>query len=137
MKQLNLKFRDWMLIAVVLGTMWLCCAACTTERYAVPALLQPTPLEELQQQAELPAYLVPPPAQATPRQREKWTNAQTKALANVGAPAAGKVKLKNVGNTDDHSEATVHQGMTGRQLTTSVVLLGIVGLVCWLKPWRT
>lgn len=99
----------------------------------VPALVAaPTP-EQLQQQATLPAYLVPPPPQASPKQVARWTDAQTQALANVGAPV-GKVKLKNVGNTE--SDVSVQEGITGRQLTTALVLLGAIGLVCWLKPWR-
>jgi hypothetical protein len=135
MKQLNLQFRDWVLISGILLIMWLCCVSCTTERYAVPTLLQPTPLEELKQQAELPAYLVPAPATATPKQREKWTAAQTQALANVGAPAAGKVKLKNVGNPE--TTTTVQQGLTGRQLTTAGVIVVVIFLFLWRKPWKS
>ncbi|OWP62881.1 hypothetical protein CDA63_11730 [Hymenobacter amundsenii] len=129
----GLCFRDWALIAAVLLIFWLA-AGCVATR-DVPVLLRPANPDSLQELAKLPAYLVPPPAQASAKQVERWTAAQTQALANVNAPASGKVKLKNVGNTD--SDVSVQQGITGRQLTTAAVIVAIVGLVLWLKPWRT
>lgn len=129
----NLQFRDWALIAFILLVFYLV-SGCSATRPQVPPLLRPPNPDSLQQLARLPAYLVPPPAQASAKQVERWTDAQTRALANVNAPATGKVKLKNVGNTD--SDVAVQQGITGRQLTTGLVVLGIVGLVCWLRPWR-
>ena len=128
----NLKFRDWALIALVLLIFYLA-AGCAATRQVPPLVAAPTP-EQLQAQAQLPPYLVPPPAQASPKQVQRWTDAQTQALANVGAPA-GKVKLKNVGNTD--SDVSVQEGITGRQIASIVVLLGGIALVCWLKPWRS
>ncbi|RSK44712.1 hypothetical protein [Hymenobacter perfusus] len=128
----GLRFKDWALIALVLLIFYLA-AGCSATRELPPLVAAPTP-EQLQAQAQLPPYLVPPPATATPKQRDKWVEAQTQALANVGAPA-GKVKLKNVGNTDSH--VSVQQGITGRQLATVAVLLGVIGLICWLKPWRS
>lgn len=105
---------------------------CTSSR-PVPALLRPVSLDSLERVARLPAYLVPPPATATRRQAQAWRDAQTRMLGNVGAPA-GKMKLKNVGNTDDHSKRSVQHGITGRQLTTGFVLLGVVALLLWLGP---
>lgn len=128
----NLHFKDWALIALVLLIFYLA-AGCAATRELPPLVAAPTP-EQLQAQAQLPPYLVPPPAQASPRQVQRWTDAQTQALANVHAPV-GKVKLKNVGNTD--ADVSVQEGITGRQLVTVVVLLGSIGLICWLKPWRS
>ncbi|MCA8830527.1 hypothetical protein [Hymenobacter pini] len=128
----ELKFRDWALIAFILLIFYLA-AGCAATREVPPLVAAPTP-EQLQTQAQLPAYLVPPPPAATPKQREKWVAAQTQALANVNAPAARKVKLKNVGNPETTS--TVQEGITGQQLTIGLVVLGAISLVCWLKPWR-
>ncbi|WBO86247.1 hypothetical protein [Hymenobacter yonginensis] len=100
----------------------------------LPELVRAPNPDSLRALAALPAYLVPPPAQASPRQVQRWTDAQTQALANVGAPARGKLKLKNVGNTD--SDVVVQHGITGRQLSTAAVLVALAGLVLWLKPWR-
>ncbi|MBO0360740.1 hypothetical protein J0X19_22455 [Hymenobacter sp. BT186] len=58
-----------------------------------------------------------------------------KLLGNVGAPV-GKVKLKNVGNTDTDTTTTVQHGITSAQLTLVAVLLSVMGLLCWLKPWK-
>lgn len=128
----GLRFKDWALIALVLLIFWLA-AGCAATREIPPLVAAPTP-EQLQAQAQLPPYLVPPPTQASPRQVQRWTDAQTRALANVGAPARGKVKLKNVGNTD--SDVAVQQGITGRQLTTGAVIVILVGLMLRFKPWR-
>ncbi|RSK45176.1 hypothetical protein [Hymenobacter rigui] len=126
----GLRFKDWALIALVLLIFYLA-AGCTTTRELPPLVAAPTP-EQLQAQAQLPPYLVPPPPAASPKQVQRWTDAQTQALANVNAPA-GKVKLKNVGNPKTTN--TIHEGITGRQLIIGMVLLGALGLVCWLKPW--
>lgn len=42
--------------------------------------------------ASLPAYLVPPPAGSTPRQRQQWQKAQAQNLARAGVQPA---KIKN------------------------------------------
>jgi hypothetical protein len=42
--------------------------------------------------ASLPAYLVPPPAGSTPRQRRQWQKAQTQNLARAGGQPT---KIKN------------------------------------------
>jgi len=43
--------------------------------------------------AQLPAYLVPPPAGSSPRQRRQWQRAQVRNLAGAGhAPRTVKVK---------------------------------------------
>ncbi|GAB3233046.1 hypothetical protein GCM10027346_20720 [Hymenobacter seoulensis] len=108
----------------------LTCLSCATER-PIPPLLRPLNLDSLERVAQLPPYLVPPPAQATPKQAEAWRDSQVKMLGNVGAPAR-KVKLKNVGNTDDHS--SVKSGITGGQITTAVIVLGVLALLLWLGP---
>ncbi|WBA42984.1 hypothetical protein [Hymenobacter canadensis] len=128
----GLRFQDWVLIALVLLLFWLG-AGCASVR-PVPALVRAPSPDSLKALAALPAYLVPPPAQASARQVARWTDAQTQALANVNAPDRGRVKLKNVGNTD--SDVSVQQGLTGRQLSTAAVIVALAGLVLWLKPWR-
>ncbi|MBC6698873.1 hypothetical protein [Hymenobacter sp. BT190] len=127
----GLRFKAWTLIVGIL-LLFYCAAGCAALR-SVPALVAAPTHAQLQQQATLPPYLVPPPAQASPKQVARWTDAQTQALANVNVPV-GKVKLKNVGNTD--SDVSVQQGITGRQLTTASIIIAVIGLVCWLKPWR-
>ncbi|MCA8831967.1 hypothetical protein [Hymenobacter pini] len=102
-------------------------SACTERVYQVPPMVRAPNPDSLKQLANLPPYLVPPPAQATPKQVGRWTDAQTKALMEANSTAQ-KVKLKNVGN--DQSQ----QGITGRQLTTSFILLGVVALLLWLGP---
>lgn len=128
----DLRFKDYALIALVVLIFWLA-AGCAATRELSPLVAAPTH-EQLQAQATLPPYLVPPPAQASARQVARWTDAQTQALASVNAPV-GKVKLKNVGNTE--SDVSVQQGITGRQLATVALVLGALGLAFWLKPWRT
>jgi hypothetical protein len=115
---------------LLLGLLTSCATSCS-----VPPLLRPPNLDSLERVAQLPPYLVPPPAQASAKQAAAWRNSQVQLLANVGAPAR-KVKLKNVGNTATDTTTTVQQGITGAQLTLAAVLLGVVGLVCWLKPWK-
>ncbi|GAA3954067.1 hypothetical protein [Hymenobacter algoricola] len=112
--------------------LFLVLSGCAAERH-LPAAATRLSIDSLQRLAQLPPYLVPPPAQASPKQVQQWVDAQTAMLGNVGAPA-GKVKLKNVGNTDDHTKASVQQGITGRQITTGAVILGLAFLLLKLGP---
>ncbi|MBO0360739.1 hypothetical protein J0X19_22450 [Hymenobacter sp. BT186] len=49
------------------GALLLALAGCATSR-PVPPLLRPPNLDSLERVAQLPAYLVPPPAQASVKQ---------------------------------------------------------------------
>jgi hypothetical protein len=72
-------------------------ASCTTSRTTEPpasAAAKPVSLDSLVKLAELPAYLVPPPAGSTPRQRKQWQAAQVENLTRAGHTPE-KVKIKN------------------------------------------
>lgn len=59
--------------------------------------------------AQLPAYLVPPPAGSTPAQVRKWQRAQRIAMVNASKPAEVNVKNKNVGNSHVKEDLTIKQ----------------------------
>lgn len=127
-----MKFREWAVFALILFLFWLLAGCAVLERPSPPPP-RPVRLDSLERVAQLPPYLVPPPATATARQARQWQAAQRQALGNVNAPQ-GKLKLKNVGNTDDHSRSTVQHGITGRQLMTGLVIVLVVLLLLKLGP---
>ncbi|MCC2546406.1 hypothetical protein LJY25_08115 [Hymenobacter sp. BT175] len=132
--------RDWLALtagmAVLLAVVGIAGCAGTRE---LPPLVRPLDIDSLERVAQLPAYLVPAPAHATPRQQADWFEAQTKALSNVGAPV-GKIKMKNVGNVKDKSRQkskTATGGTPGWVYAVAgLLVLAIIVLVLLTRLFR-
>ncbi|SHL87863.1 hypothetical protein SAMN02746009_03547 [Hymenobacter psychrotolerans DSM 18569] len=91
-------------------------SGCTTSRprpEQLPSLLSPLQRDSL---AQLPPYLVPPPAGSSPRQVRQWQKAQARNLARAGhAPASVKIKNSTVA-TGENSTAV----STAKKSSTAV-----------------